>query len=115
MNKDNKEMIPWYFTVVFFGVAVFNTFLWIDAADARDALEKSLAACQQENAALRRGPEIDENFEALVEALIREHEMARPCYPNCPKEVLNLTRYREACRAVPACEAKVILDEEAPR
>ena len=53
MNKDNKEMIPWYFTVVFFGEAVFNTFMWIDAADAKDAFEKSLAACQQENRDLK--------------------------------------------------------------
>lgn len=86
-----------------------------EASNERDIALKSLAACQQENADLKGVGKVDENVEALVETIIREHEMARPCYPNCPKEVLNLTRYREACEAVPACEAKAILDEEAPR
>lgn len=112
MNAENRE--PSYWVIIAVPLIALTVLLIVGFRRGQEGMA-SLAACQQENADLKGAGKADENFEALVEAIIREHEMARPCYPNCPKEVLNLTRYREACKAVPACEAKVILDEEAPR
>ena len=52
-DDSNKVLAGWVACSGVFGIAVFVTFMWIDAADERDKTNATLTTCQQENADLK--------------------------------------------------------------
>ena len=84
--KKEKMKITWEYVVsialILFGLGLITASL-IPWSLKEQAAKKSLAVCQQKNAELKDPDENIRKIRLMLDTLIREHEMARPCYPDC--------------------------------
>ena len=89
---NGKETATLLAMAGFFGIAVFMTFLWIDAVDANDAASNALSTCQQENADLRGKVKVL-TFEQMT--ALRNLDYLK----GCPASAASLQKKLEECRA----------------